>query len=115
VAISARSAIATKFLNVVSGQCTSAARWNHPGSARKTIAVISIFPPQPSPRKSVARMIPQKPSSGRPIAGPKSSTFQASQKRIGPNSTVATSRPATTAMLPTTSAPMPNILIAERS
>ena len=37
MAISASSAIATKFLKVVSGQCTSAARWNHPGSASGTI------------------------------------------------------------------------------
>src|SRR5207253_3081125 len=72
-----------KLRNVGEGQCTWAAPCNQEGSTRKTIPVITSFGNQPTTRNSVGSTIAQKPSSGRPIARPKSSTFQASQNNSG--------------------------------
>src|SRR6266545_4174633 len=90
-ASTARRATATKLRKVGSGQCTRAVPWNQEGSIRKTIAVITSLGNQPTTRNSVASTIAQKPSSGRPIARPKSSTFQASQNSSGPRRIAAAS------------------------
>ena len=76
---------------------------------RKTIAVITTFGNQPTTRNSVASTIPQKPSSGSPSAGPKLSTFQASQKTSGPRRSTAASAASATAIPPATSAPIPRM------
>ena len=99
---------ATKLRNVGSGQCTLAAPSNQEGSTRKTTAVITTLPNQPMTRNSVASTMPQKPSSGRPTADAKSSTFQASQKITGPIRSTTRSAASATTSPPATRAPIPS-------
>ena len=106
-ASSASRTTATKLRNVGSGQWTSAAPSNQEGSTRKTTAVITTLPNHPMTRNSVASTMPQKPSSGRPTAAAKSSTFQASQKITGPIRSTTRSAASATTSPPATSAPIP--------
>src|SRR3954454_17560153 len=64
---------------------------------------------QPTTRNTVARTMPQNPSSGRPTADAKSSTFQAIQKISGPSRIVATSTASATKSPPATRAPIPRM------
>ena len=115
-ASSASSATATKLRNVGSGQCTSAVpSSNQVGSTMKTMATISILPNHERTRNSVASTIAQKPSSGRPTASAKSSTFQASQKISGPIRITTRSAMSATASPPAMSAVIPRAFSVART